>query len=243
MSDFHFLVRHGLTGVILIIFMIVGVALYHFDPAHAAQYLGEAGVSGLVSSLSSSFVQALVATALLPVFGIVIQSAYILFVTLRGRLFTDDARCIISNYVKAALDVEFPSGTPRPPYAKQLEDSTPDSPFVWLYYVSAPAHLIDWARRRRSYHYLGVNWGVAAVLGIAFGLVYPAAVGAAVHRQPLNDFLVVGVLLGTVVWVAVAWFLAFLMKRDVDDMELAWSHWRVSETFRTQIGEVGEATA
>jgi hypothetical protein len=177
------------------------------------------------------------------VIGIVIQSAYILAVMLRGTLFTDKARSVIKDYVIAALDDIYRNGAQRPLYADQLGRSGADSSFVWLYYVNAPAHLIDWARRRRSYHYLGVNWGIAAIVGMVLGLGYPAVIGATGYAHPRSPLTVFGVLAATAFWVAAAWYFAYQMKRDVDDMELFWSHWRITPALRAAINETPQTQA
>ena len=198
MGDFHFVVRHALTGVVLFSFGVCGLWLRDPELAYKA-----------VSAVNS---QSAVALAVTPVFGILIQSIYLLLLVAAGRMFNDPARAALAQRVRQ-LTVESPNISPA--LRENLRRASNDSLFVWLYHENAQSHLIEWARRRRSYHYLGVNWIVAAVLGIGGGLAAPNLLSVEYAAFAVVAFLAV--------WIGGALVLAIRMRRDVDGMELAWA--------------------
>lgn len=114
------------------------------------------------------------------------------------------------------------------PQRERWKPMPDDSLFVWLYYFYVPEHLIEWARRRRDYHYLGVNWALAATLGLPLGML--AAWYASVYSQSTlsyvgawKTFNVVLLFLFWLAWICGSFWLGLTMKHDVDSMELAWA--------------------
>lgn len=160
MGDFHFIVRHALTGVILLVFLFIGLFIFN-EPLWV--FLQKNFGSDLQKI--SSFLPLLVSA---PVIGISIQGLYIALLQIRRAAFTDPARVQVANRIKERLvKTRIPGMTNdiTRMYLEAFNSMPNDALFVWLYHTDAPAHLIEWARRRRSYHYLGVNWAIAAILG------------------------------------------------------------------------------
>jgi hypothetical protein len=218
-GDLHFFIRHGLTGAVVVAFFLAGQVLAGQAPRHAFAVAGE-------------IVHDPAIILLFPVVGVAVQGCYVLFLQVTRRLFTDQARLLIGNWLVEALEEEYAdSSLTPPPYLENLKKIVHDSSFVWLYCMDVPAHLLEWARRRRSYHYLGVDWGLGALIGIVLGLI------TVPYRQPNGRDSTI-VIIVTLLWVVFAWYLAWLMKRDVDHMELAWAHGRRYPTFKRRLGFV-----
>ncbi|HEX8072498.1 MAG TPA: hypothetical protein VF546_21300 [Pyrinomonadaceae bacterium] len=108
--------------------------------------------------------------------------------------------------------------------AKEPRPVPDDSLFVLLYHCTAPPHLIEWARRRRDYHYLGLNWTIASLLGMFVGLncawLWAGELRYAGHWKAFGVALLLTFWL---VWMAGAFWLSLQMKQDVDSMELVWA--------------------
>jgi hypothetical protein len=122
----------------------------------------------------------------------------------------------------------------------QRPNSVPDdSLFVWLYYFDAPVHMIEWARRRRDYYYLGVSWSLAALIGLIFGMIIGGVV-AGYSEEITLEWARGGKWLGIIalfifwsIWVVCAFWLGIQMKHDVDSMELIWACARLESTFKS----------
>src|SRR5215203_3308553 len=171
MSDLHFILRHALTGAVLISFLVAG--LWPSAPDQAEMLISyvnrnsSSGVSALILSLVAS----------VPILGVVIQGLHIIVLHLGGRLFSDQARVMMSRVVRDAYVSGIDQKLHPEDWRKNLEilRSSPDGAlYVWVYHTIAPAHPIDWARRRRSYYYLGINLSIAAglsfIVGYALGI-------------------------------------------------------------------------
>jgi hypothetical protein len=157
-----------------------------------------------------------------PMIGITIQGLHIAIMSLTRRLFEDPARKAVGAQVKAvfaqvaASTAQVPAGEEPPADVDWafLQRASNDACFVWLYHSCAGPDMIEWARRRRSYYYLGINWVAAAVLGLLAGFYGDdlTSVGA----QPI-------LVLAALVWAAGAIVLALRMRRDADSMEAIWA--------------------
>jgi hypothetical protein len=174
-----------------------------------------------------------VSAAATPILGIVIQGIHIMGALIYNRIFKhgggpsaffDPARVSIGRAVKESLSHDHDGilksaleANERRKMIKKIKKAPNDSIFVWLYYSSANAHLIDWARRRRSYYYLGVNLALASFLGTLAGI----CIG---YSSDLSHMVLVHIALSFVVlWFLCAIWLAACMKNDVDSMELVWA--------------------
>jgi hypothetical protein len=228
MNDFHFFLRYGLTGVVLVTFFLIGLALYGLP---ATDPIAALHLQAFVTVFNVAGIANILAIGLFPTIGIAVQGCYIIWVALRKRLFTDEARRLVKARLKRALQHDLAEHSAE---GKVLLSVTPDSAFVWAYYTDAPAHLIDWARRRRSYHYLGIEFAIAALCGELGGVAYPLGLGLPPH--PPSAAITIAILAATALWVLAAHYLALLMKCNVDEMELVWAHARLTPGFRSEFG-------
>jgi hypothetical protein len=160
-----------------------------------------------------------------------VQGCYIIVLVLSGKFFSDRARKIILTEVEASATAAAATTAAKTHCPFKV---TPDSAFVWAYYTEAPAHLIDWARRRRSYHYLGIDFAIAALSGESLGAAYPAILHVPAH--PAAPAVICVVLAATLLWICSACYLAFVMKRNVDEMELVWAYSRIMPEIRQRLG-------
>lgn len=211
-GDTHFLLRHAIVGAIFLLFGWIG--WWSFDAEGAGLFLDrqiEMGASAALSAFVSS-----------PVIGITIQGIHVLALSLRGGPFNDDARKLVAKEVRKSLRRCREGDEGLEPEQWDLLASAPDdSLFVWLYHRSAPVDLIEWARRRRSYYYLGMNLVIAAGGGFILGRLAPGIV-ALDHET--KEFLILGT---GVLWCIGAVLAALMMRKDVERMELLWAAARV----------------
>ena len=223
MGDTHFLLRHAIVGAIFLLFGWVG--WWVFDPADAWVFLQgqiEGGASAALSAAISS-----------PVIGITIQGVRILWIhSWRGAVFSDDGRKVVAEKMREIFRQCRRDDSPLPARVwEKLAAAPDDSLFVWLYHRSAPVDLIEWARRRRSYHYLGVNLVYASVGGLIAGSLAPLFEGVPSHGEAAL------VLLVAFAWCVGAWAAARMMRHDVDRMELLWAAARVDPELKRCLQE------
>jgi hypothetical protein len=233
-DDVHFILRHAMTGAVFVIFTAIGFSIFHIDVGHIWP-----------NNLNGDWAGALAALTLIafPMIGITIQGAhYCLDAIVLPRLFKrgktaqwfkDPARKYIATTVrKAVLECHSKQASGHIPIEWQdLHDAPPDAFFVWLYYNRATPHMIEWARRRRSYYYLGTNWAVAALAGFA-----TAALVMLLDERPHQArFVLLGLGL---VWAFGAMAAAALMKRDADTMEAIWAAAQVDPEFRDCLADM-----
>jgi hypothetical protein len=231
MGDFHFVVRHTLTGFVLIAFFISGAWMFHPESTEQLAWFALRNATGMQPLLA-------IAGAVLftsPVLGVSLQAVYVFFLYASGRAFSDTAReelagtlreRITQNEVPEILDSD------RQKAAAELVLLRSDAIFVWLYHSEATPHLIEWARRRRSYHYLGVNWAVAAVLGLMVATVYPVFFDVQLTHAPVapgsspvtpsREALLVVLSFTASLWITGSLWLAIRMREDADAMERTW---------------------
>jgi hypothetical protein len=215
MGDVHFILRHALTGAILLIFIVVGS--YAVDPVVTrALVVGGLDREGVALALAA-----------VPILGITIQGAHILVLNRLGRLFTDPARRFVSARLKAiARKYSERSNDDSGIWASILR-APDDAIFVWPYHSFANHDLIEWARTRRSYYYLGINWVAAALVGFAGG-------AAAVWVGQESDWRAFALFV-CLFWIYGAARAAGLMKRDADTMEALWAVARADPEFRAEL--------
>jgi hypothetical protein len=171
-----------------------------------------------LQDISSLFT--LVVTA--PVIGITIQGVLIAFLHLFKLSFNDRARTKVYKFVKNILRKKNELDIPEDKAEKilnHIKRMPPDAVFVLLYHTSAPVNLIEWARRRRSYGYLGWNWAIAAFSGIFIGFI----IKFMIVDPPDMDYIRPLILLSTLFWIGGAIWLSKKMKLDVDSMEFVWA--------------------
>ena len=105
-----------------------------------------------------------------------------------------------------------------------------DAIFVWLYHSFANHDLIEWARTRRSYYYLGINWVAAGLIGFVGGMA-AVWVGRETDWRPF----------AAVLFLLLAYCAAKaarLMKRDADSMEALWAAVRADPDFRKEVWQL-----
>ena len=218
--DFHFLVRNGIAGGIFLALFVVGVWVERPDDA--------ASLLGSMAQIQSVVVAAVAAAT--PVIGICLQSLLLLIRYARQDVFTDEARRIVANRLRAAVkaDTEW-----NRQYGQLLKSELDDRLFVSLYHRKAPQHLIEWARRRRSYDYLG--W--TSVLGAVLGCISGWASGIAWHYPFWHDTATryVIAVAALACWTLAALYLARRMRRDADTMELAWAIFELTPDLQKRI--------
>lgn len=97
--------------------------------------------------------------------------------------------------------------------------------------------MIEWARRRRSYYYLGCNWALEFVTGTVAGVVRAYVVEYFSKHESLSGQVHLGIALILLfgVWAGAAWYLAQKMKSQADNMELAWSCGRLYPDFKNKV--------
>ncbi|HEV2748794.1 MAG TPA: hypothetical protein VGW34_16040 [Allosphingosinicella sp.] len=219
MGDVHFILRHALTGGICLLFIVIGCwAVDGPGTRETLHYL--LNLNGATAAL----------LAAVPILGITIQGAHILALDGFGRLFTDPARKVVGAQVKDMVKPRIRDGAGADDIWKVIFRAPDDAIFVWLYHSHANSDLIEWARTRRSYYYLGVNWVAAAAFGFFCGLV-----GSSIGERP-RVWQIVAVA-GVLAWLFGAFRAAQIMKRDADTMEAMWAAARSDEVFRSQLGQ------
>jgi hypothetical protein len=220
MGDTHFLLRHAIVGAIFLLFGWTG--WWIVDATHAWAHRGQVEAPMALSAILSPAAAALWAISA-PIIGISIQGVRLLWDHRRwGGVFTDDGRKVVAEKMRDIFRCCRKGRTMLSPEVWDLLiDAPDDSLFVWLYHRSAPVDLIEWARRRRSYHYLGVN----LVFASGGGLIAGALARVFADFSPVVEALLL--LFVALVWCKGAWSAADLMRRDVDRMELLWAAARV----------------
>lgn len=231
--DHHFLVRYSFTGVIFLLFTLAGLWAVN-DGAAIALMQQFAGSNMQVGPAIIS------AVATVPVIGVVLHGIYLVSNYLAsGHSFSDEARKQVALHIRNeadALDDRW-----KKHFKKEGETVLPDdSLFVWLYYFDAPPHLIEWARRRRDYFYLGMSWamavGLGLVSGMAAGLLVYAHTGVGVRLAPAPKLCYVVLLfIFSAGFAAGSSWLGRQMKRDADAMELVWATARLNKNLHRQL--------
>lgn len=216
MGDTHFLLRHAIVGAVFLIFAWLGWWLVA-DKIAWAFFTKEIATEGFA---------AISALVLAPLIGITIQGSHVVMLKWKhGEIFNDHARLLLKGVMKNVLiDCSSSTEVLSPQDWKRLLDAPADSLFVWLYHRSAPVDLIEWARRRRSYYYLGINLVIAVLFGTATGLF--------IAKAPPWIELIAASLAG-ILWCAGAISAALAMRDDVERMELLWIAARVDPTLRS----------
>lgn len=216
MGDTHFLLRHAMVGVVVLLAAWLG--WWFVDPLPAIHFIVRQKPEVASAVFSAVF------TA--PVIGITVQGLHIFGLWLFDKLFKDYARRLVADSMRGLFDCVEADPVLKSQHWEALRAAPADSLFVWLYHRSAPNDLIEWARRRRSYYYLGINLVIAAVLGLLSGALLPALGEAEPWVQRAS------VLILFVLWSWGAIWAARRMLRDVDQMELLWAAARVSPPLR-----------
>ena len=156
--DFHFLLRNGISGGILLLLFIVGLQI-----ADGCELLR---LYQFWEPLQGSSAILIAAT---PILGILLQGIYLLFLYRIGHMFSDDARFLVAERFRS-IEEEHSAWPER--FKRPLHFYYDDSIFVAFYHSHAPSHLIEWARRRRSYHYLGWTASIGALVGLTLGFTW-----------------------------------------------------------------------
>ena len=207
-----------MTGAVFVIFTLAGLTFFHID------------VRTLLPELPGEWPAAAAALAIVgfPMIGITIQGAHYCAYSLYSGLdwFSDPARKLIADKLREAIDQCQQGNCDASvdwPYLKSAPD---DAFFVWLYHHRATHYMIEWARRRRSYYYLGWNWVLAAGAGVIAAVLY-----IQLSKWHPNDVRLV--LCGlALIWAGGAIWAAERMRRDADSMEAIWATSQIDPSFR-----------
>jgi hypothetical protein len=261
-SDLHFIIRHGLTGFMFLIFVLFGIWNVELwvrsgcvitPPSFGLQ--GECTIGKLLLVLAHDG-PSLFILVICVIIGISLQGAQMLSRYRRGEFFTDFARteiadrirCIIQNNPDICFKDNYDSSNKHSLHQERMEDAVkkyPDSVYVWVYHSSADPQLIEWARRRRSYHYLGYHFFTAFLLGSAFGYVIALLLNFPLHirNTTSGDWLVLQITIQVTLlglsgyWAYSAFRLSGPMKQEADSMELAWSLGTLYPNFKKKVFE------
>lgn len=217
----HFLIRYSFAGFVALFF--AAAAFWTIDDISALKFVA--------SGESPPFGAFVVLLAAAPILGVALHGMVLLALYgLTGHSFTDPARRGLAERYRQELEKRLAETGEPSLIDEALLDMRPgkrvpdDSIFVTVYYRYAPVALIDWARRRRSYHLLGISWAVAAPTGSMLGLA--AALYQANGIDFSSEWLPVraaGLCVLLLLWSIGAAWLGMAMKRDVDAMELIWT--------------------
>lgn len=220
MGDVHFIIRHGLTGFVFLLFVFFGLYIsvnqVVTEDLLAKLNPGETQIDALgllITLLTTAFLST-------PVLGVFIQGIHTALMYATGSAFADPARKEIAKYIRHAVcsfDADDRTQVLSDRHKQRLAMIRDDLLFVWLYHTQAQPQMIDWARRRRSYNYLGWNWLIAASTGIMAGASAPWVFGL----SKLCIVLIFTILSGA--WAIGTMYVARQMIRDVDDMEFVWT--------------------
>lgn len=206
--DLHFLLRNGISGGVFVFLFLAGISI-----ADRSLFLGYMARLQDYQSLSAALL------ASTPVIGICLQGIYLFGLYWTGWMFADDARTWTARQIRTVVAGQ---GAWPPLYRRELASYYDDPIFVAFYHTHAPVHLIEWARRRRSYHYLGWTLSLGAVLGLAAGLFWSGKAWPELAAR-LSEPPIPWLLLGLALAVLAALYLATRMLRDVDQMEAIWA--------------------
>lgn len=218
MDDQHWLLSTTLAGFIFVavFFSSVWALTGHSPRMIATTAFGipenlKAGVSETLALLA-------VVGAILPLLGMVVRVLSIMG-WLRWQL-RDEARKVIGALSREALLTSRCSkiGKSRTSVSDKINEASDDSLFIWFALAEKKDVVVQWARNRRHYQYLGENCFTATLAATMAALVV-----AAFHCfQGIKWWPSVGCLLILLLWMAGLLGLRCYMKRAVDSMELAW---------------------
>jgi hypothetical protein len=253
-SDLHFIIRHGLTGLMFLFFFVFGVWNVEVwtragcDVAHslALDLQPHCSVVKLYAGLAASDWLVLAVSV---VIGITLQGVHMALKFRNHAFFTDPARTALAQRVTDVIsrnDLNDLQGAGLEFYRQRLgaiARDNPDALYVWVYHSDADDKLVEWARRRRSYHYLGVHFASAFVVGTAAGILFGIANNYPItlwHPPTLHEtifqFLLQEILIACcIIWALGAWRLSRPMLQEADAMELAWSCGRLHPAFKRAV--------
>jgi hypothetical protein len=252
MSDLHFVLRHAITGIVLLGFIIVGIWIITPDEVLKAIKIISEMPPQSAAAISTAVITGIITV---PIIGIAVQGIHIFAIVLKNKIlfgkhaagaFSDPARNLVAVHVRSKfrkISSEYQymkehdlKHNAIPSFdnlvinhlfsANNFENISDDAIFVWMYHMDAPAHMIDWARRRRSYYYLGINIAISSILGLIIGALIPQA-----NKVSLMGYYTLCLFIFAF-WIFGAWFLSMHMKRDADTMELVWAFGRLFPEFK-----------
>jgi hypothetical protein len=244
-GDLHFIVRHGLAGFIFLLFIIFGmwnVELWVKGGCDLHSYIvgdSAVGTHCVAAKAATALKDApLLVFILATIVGISLQGAHIYREYSSGRLFADRARRLIADCTLSVIrhdEIEGLENCRRSsllPRIEEIAESDPDSMYVWLYqHTKDNELLVEWARRRRSYHYLGIHCFVSFIGGTLIGALvafvaasYPLRVNVLPQGQLLLQLALQAALLAlAAMWAIMALQLSRRMKYEANSMEFVWS--------------------
>lgn len=226
MGDVHFILRHAMTGAVFVFFAALALSL-----------TGGSLAKVLPTQVNNEWSSAAAALSVIafPMIGITIQGAYYwaYAIIVGTEWFGDDARRLVAEKVRKAISDFESSADSRdiPIDWRKLRQCPDDAFFVWLYHDRAAPQMIEWARRRRSYYYLGCNWALAAGAGIAAGWLI-----GVIQDDP--QFKIPALVFFGSLWAAGAIWAADRMRRDADAMEAIWAASQIDPQFRECVGKL-----
>lgn len=215
-----------MTGAVFVLFAAIGLSLTGGTVANILPTQANQEWSSVVAALS---------VIAFPMIGITVQGAYYWAhaIVAGTEWFGDDARKLVAEKVRNAVRDCERSTDPRDIAIdwKKLQQCPDDAFFVWLYHDRAMPQMIEWARRRRSYYYLGCNWALAAGAGLAAGWLI-----GVIRDNP--QFKIPALIFFGSIWAAGAIWAAERMRRDADAMEAIWAASQIDPQFRACVAEL-----
>ena len=203
MGDKHFLLQNTLTGIILIIFFMIGIGISNHSAA-----------STIIQFFLNKW-QNLSALIISPIIGIVVQGVFMYFAYKKNHPYQTALRKAVANTVRNVLQ---PNNSIPQKIKSLLTDSPDDSIFMCILYKNTPEYIIEWGRRRRDFQHLGENWSTATIIGITFGFL--TGLGLRLAFVSSTPFFIFLSLLFTFLWIFGLISLSKKMKKDVEAMEI-----------------------
>jgi hypothetical protein len=255
-GDLHFVIRHGLTGFIFLLFIVFGmwnVELWVKGGCDLHAYVvGDSAVGAHCMAVKAATAlkdAPLLIFVLATIVGISLQGAHIYREYSSGRLFADRARRLIAERTLSVMrheEIEGLESCRRSsflPRVEEISEGDPDAIYVWLYHDTKDNELlIEWARRRRSYHYLGIHCYVSFVAGTLIGAVVAFVASYPLRVNVLSpDYLFLqlalqaALLVLAAVWAIRALQLSRRMRDEADSMEFMWSVGCIYPEFKKKV--------
>lgn len=222
-GDDHFVAQNAFTGVVFFVFVLTGIwFVYPY---------ADGVLLGLI--FSDNYGPAITALITAPILGVLLQGFWAFAqYRIKGHPYRDLARQEIAKRIKRAVRQ---SSVIPDEIKSRLRKAPDDSLFVWYYYSGASDKLVEWARRRRDFQYIGDNWTAGAVCGVVAGLI----IGGVWRFNLYDSRLLTGAILvfALLTWVTGLQYLRAKMAKDVDSMELLWLCAELDQAFKQEISK------
>ena len=208
------------TGIVLVLFFLLGLSLSNYYALYKLFNFIKTNYRFVFAILSFPFLGLLIQLVNFAV-------QYLIFV----HPYRDEARILLAKVLREHL---LKAAHILSEDAKKAIEMIPDdSLFVLLYYTRAPSHLIEWARRRRTIQYLGINYAITVVIGVTVGIISGVLLKLSVFNNietRIGTCLIIGIF-----FIGLSIFIGLKAKRDADLMELAWCYLELMPDVKEQL--------